>query len=237
MITPKIGQAMAMATTRHNNARSQKLVVFYKALELIQTEETWESKVVFAGTLDGKQAEVTLLNEAGQITLNLTIEEKTFESLRMTEVVNENDYLAWNLRVREAMATPQEQEQLVSIPVVSRTNEITNPKLVNKKAKTHDVTPLDNDFFRVRSGSSRNEYLVRLLPNEDGATCDCAWGQHRRYADNHKSGCSHVQAVYQQLEGHRNRTISAWSTKEDAYRQHRPMANIGDNVILTLRKL
>lgn len=234
MITPKIGQAMAMATTRHNNARSQKLVVFYKALELIQTEETWESKVVFAGTLDGKQAEVTLLNEAGQITLNLTIEEKTFESLRMTEVVNENDYLAWNLRVREAMATPQEQSVSTQLPT-PRTNTIANPKSVNQKAKTHDVTPLDHDTFRVKSSSSGNEYLVKLM--EDGGTCDCAWGQYRKYSDNYRSGCSHVQATFQQLEDQRSRTTSAWTSLDDAKRQHRPIADIGDGVILTLRKL
>lgn len=242
MITPKIGKAMAVATTRHNEARTQKLVVFYKALEIIKaSEERWESKVVFTGTLGGKQAEITLLND-GKITLNLTIEGTTFEPLRMTEVINENDYLAWNLKVRKEMAGPQEQQELpAETPVVPRptikTNQIINPKSVNRKARTHDVTPLDHDTFRVRSGESGNEYLIRLLPGEEGGTCDCSWGQYRRYADRYRSGCSHVQAVYQQLEGHRSRTTSAWTTLKDAKRQHRQMTSIGDGVILTLRKL
>lgn len=232
MITPKIGQAMAQATTRHNEGRTQKLVVFYKALKIIQTaEENWKAKVVFAGTLGGKKAKVILLN-ASQITLNLTVEGKTFEPLRMTEVINENDYLAWNLRVRKEMATPQEQEQ--PVPTL-RTNKITDPKSVNQKAKAHDVTPLDHDTFRVKSSGSGNEYLVKLM--EDGGTCDCVWGQYRKYSDNYRSGCSHVQAVYQQLEGQHSRTTSAWTSKDDAKRQHRPIADIGDGVILTLRKL
>jgi len=232
MITPKIGQAMATATSRHNQVRTQKLVVFHKALEMLRIAEgKWESKVVFAGTLGGKQAEITLLNIDSKITLNLTIEDMIFEPLLVTEVINENDYLAWNLRVREAMAAPQEQEQSVS----TRVNEITNPKLVNQKAKTHNVTPLDHNTFRVESSNSKNKYFVKLLGN--GGTCDCSWGQYRKHSETYRSGCSHVQAVYQQLEGQRNRTTSAWSTKEDAGRQHRQIADIGDGVILTLRKL
>lgn len=225
---------MATATTRHNDARTQKLVVFYKALEIIQTaEEKWESKVVFTGTIGGKQAQVTLINTDGKITLNLTIKGVTFEPLRMTEMVTENDYLKWNLKVRKAMNPQQEQPTQSPAP---RPNKIISPKSVNQKAKTHDVTPLDHDTFRVKSSSSGNEYFVRLLPNEAGATCDCKWGQYRKYSDNYRSGCSHVQAVCQQLETQRSRTTSAWSTEEDAKRQHRQMADIGDGVILTLRK-
>ena len=233
MIAPEIGKAMAISTTRHNEARTRLLVVFYKALEIIRaSEENWETKAVFSGTLGGKKAEVTLINAKGQITLTLNIEDVTFEPLRMTEVVNENDYLAWNLRIRKAMAAPASpQEQLPT----SKANKITDPKSVNRKAKTHDVTPLDKNTFRVKSSNSGNEYLVRLV--EDGGTCDCAWGQYRKYSDSYRSGCSHVQAVIQQLEGQRNRTTSAWSSKEDAKRQHRPIANIGDGVILTLRRL
>lgn len=234
MITPKIGKAMATATTRHNSVRQQRLSVFHKALETIRTEtiKSGESKTIFSGTMRDKKAEIFLLNIGGQITLNLTVENKIFTPLKMTEMVNEDDYLTWNLKVRNEMDYPQ--EQTVTTP---RTNKISNPKTVNQKARKHDVTPLDHDTFRVKSGSSGQEYLVRLLPGEEGGTCDCSWGQYRKYSDNYRSGCSHVQAVFQQLETQRNRTTSAWSTKEDAGRQHRQIADIGDGVILTLRKL
>jgi len=151
------------------------------------------------------------------------------------KTINENDYLAWNLRVRKQMAGPK--ETIVSDPTpVVRVNQIIYPKAINQKAKGHDVTPLDHNTFRVKSGTSGEKYLVRLLINPDGATCNCTWGQYRKYTEYYRSGCSHVQAVYQQLEDHRKRTTSAWSTKEDAKRQHRQMADIGDGVILTLRK-
>ncbi len=238
MITKQVGQAMATQVSRYNEEREQKLVVFYKALEIIQATEwkSGESQIIFAGTLGGKKAEIFLLNVGGRISLNLTVEKKTFEPLRMTETVNENDYLAWNLKIRKEMMPPQETQEQSQPAPASRPNKISKPKAVSQKAKSHDVTPLDHDTFRVRSGESGQEYFVRLLPNEQGGTCDCAWGQRRRYIENYKSGCSHVQAVYFQLEQQRGRTVSAWGTKEDALRQHRQMANIGDGVILTLRK-
>ncbi len=227
MITPKIGQAMAIATTRHNDSRTQKLVLFYKALEVIETigSKKWESEIIFTGTMGGKQAEVFLLNTVGKITLNLAIEGVTFKPLRITEVINENDYLAWNLTVRKEMANP---------PVL-KANKIVNANQVNKKSKSHDVTPLDNNTFQVKSRSGA-AYFVRLLDKVPGGICDCKWGQYRKGSDNYKSGCSHVQAVYQQLEGQRNRTTSAWSTKEDAKRQHRQMTDLGDGVVLTSRR-
>lgn len=233
MITPKIGQAMAAATTRHNDTRTQKLVLFYKALEVIKaSSEEWVKKVVFVGTLGGKQAEVFLLNTDDVITLNLTIEGVTFKPLKITEVINENDYLSWNLTVRKEMANPpQEQTQPTPTP---RSNKIVNPKKVSQKAKTHDVTPVDHNTFQINS-SSGNTYLVRLLDKE-GGMCNCKWGQYRKASDNYQSACSHVQAVYSQLEGQRNRTTSAWSTKKDALRQHRQMTKIGDGVILTSRR-
>lgn len=235
MITPKVGKAMATAATRHNSVRQQKLSVFYKALETIKVLETiksGESKTIFSGTMRGKKAEIFLLN-GGQITLNLTVENKTFAPLIMTETVNENDYLAWNAKIRVEIDYPQQEQ---ATPTVSRPNKISNPKAVNQKARKHKVTPLDHDTFRVKSGNSDQEYLVRLLPGEDGGTCNCNWGQHRKYNEGYKSGCSHVLAVYQQMEGQRNRSTSAWSSMTDAKRQKRMMSNIGDGVVLTLRK-
>lgn len=234
MITPKVGKAMATATTRHNLVRQQKLSVFYKVLKTIKSEtiKSGESKTIFSGTMRGKKAGIFLLSIGGQITLNLTVENKTFTPLIMT-AVNENDYLAWNAKIRAEIDYPQ-LEQVA--PTVSRPNRISNPKAVNQKARKHEVTPLDHDTFRVKSGNSGQEYLVRLLPGE-GGTCNCSWGQYRKYSDGYKSGCSHVIAVYQQIEGQRTRTTSAWASVTDAKRQHRQIADIGDGVILTLRKL
>lgn len=235
MITPKIGKAIATATTRNNDNRAKKLVVFYKTLEIISTaSDEWKVQTVFDGTIGGRQAQVVLLND-DKITLNLTIEGDTFEPLRIAETTNENDYLAWNLRVRKQMAKPQETTVSTLTPTL-RANKIVNSKAINQKAKTHAVTPLDHNTFCVKSGTSEEEYLVRLLVDIDGATCNCGWGEHRKYIDYYRSSCSHVQAVYQQMEEHRNRTTSAWSTKDDAKRQHRQMTDIGDGVILTLRK-
>ncbi len=235
MITPKIGKAMATTVTRHNVKRQAKLTVFHKALEIAKTEtiKAGESKVVFVGTLRSKKAEIFLLKVDNKLTLNLTLDDKTFAPLLITEMVNDNDYLAWNAKITAELDGPQEAPlQPTRQP---RPNKIANAKEVSRKAKAHDVTPLDHDIYRVKSDSSGNEYFVRLLPNDQGATCDCKWGQTRRYADNYKSGCSHVQAVWQQIEGQRSRTTSAWQSKKDALRQHRQMTNLGDGVILTSR--
>ncbi len=235
MVTAQVGQAKATTVARQNAKRQAKLTVFHKALEIAKTEtiKAGESKVVFAGPLRSKKAEIFLLKVDNKLTLNLTLDGKTFAPLLITEMVNDNDYLAWNAKITAELDGPQEAPlQPTRQP---RPNKIANAKEVSRKAKAHDVTPLDHDTFRVKSSSSGQEYLVRLQGNE-GGTCDCKWGQTRRYMDNYQSGCSHVQAVYQQLEGQRNRTTSAWSTKEDAKRQKRQMADIGDGVILTLRK-
>lgn len=233
MITAKVGQAMATTVTRHNVKRQAKLVAFYKALEVAKTISPEEMIVLFNG-LRGKEAQMYLLNTNGRITLNLTVEGNSFTPLLITEMVNEGDYIAWNAKITAELDGPKEQAQPVQRP--SRSNKISNPKSVSQKAKLHDVTPQDNDVFRVKSGTSGEEYFVRLLPNEDGGTCNCDWGKCTKYQDGYKSGCSHVQAVYQQMEDQRNRTTSAWSTVEDAKRQHRQITNIGNGVILTLRK-
>lgn len=238
MITRQVGQAMGQAVQRHKDIRKQKLMAFYKALEVIKNEtiKSGESKVLFRG-FQGKKAEMYLLNIGEKITLNLAVEGQTFTPLLMTSVINEGDYLAWNLRVRKEMSGPSSPSpQTQPAPYHHRSNKISNPKEVSQKAKGHTVTPLDHDTFKVKSGESGEDYYVRLLPNEDGGTCDCKWGNRRKNRDNYRSGCSHVQAVYVQLESQRSRTVAAWGSKEDAQRQHRPMADIGDGVILTLRK-
>ena len=56
------------------------------------------------------------------------------------------------------------------------------------KALTHTVTLAPGGFL-VRSGTSGKTYLV--VPQSDGAACNCEYGQHRPAPHL----CSHVRAV------------------------------------------
>jgi len=126
---------------------------------------------------------------------------------------------------------------IIELRRIKMHKKISNPKKLQKKAKEHTVTPLDHNQFRVVSGSSGSTYFVRLQHGVEGAVCNCKWGQYRKWADHYRSGCSHVQAVYRFMEEDRNRVPSAWITKEDAKRQHRPVLSIGDGVLLTSRRI
>lgn len=110
---------------------------------------------------------------------------------------------------------------------------ITNPKAVQSKSKTHEVTRITGNTYRVISGSSKNEYTVEI----DGSAgrCNCTWSQYRP-ANDQRCGCSHAIAVFQFIESQRQRTVSAWVDQDQAARQHRPTIFIGDNVYLTSRK-
>jgi hypothetical protein len=112
-----------------------------------------------------------------------------------------------------------------------------SPKTLQSKSKTHQVIPLDRNTFNVKSGASGNSYLVRLYIDIPGGMCDCKWGEYRRYADFYRSGCSHVQAVYRHLEGLAGRNISTWSDMTEVAKQHRSWVNIGDDILLTTRKV
>ena len=59
---------------------------------------------------------------------------------------------------------------------------------------------------------------------------------HTLFRQNHRSACSHVQAVFDYLANLIGRKSYAWSTEEAAARQHRPATNIQDGVVLTSRK-
>lgn len=111
------------------------------------------------------------------------------------------------------------------------TRTIANPKTLQNKSRTHDVIQTGPQTFEVTSGASGNSYYVTLL-STGGMTCSCKWGQYRNGKDP-RSGCSHVQAAY---SFHMGRKASAWTSQEDAQRQHRPIVNIGDGVSLTTRK-
>ena len=110
---------------------------------------------------------------------------------------------------------------------------IKNAKAINKKSKSHTVTPIDGGYL-VTSGTSGEQYRVTLVP-AGGAVCNCEWGRYRKWSDP-RSACSHVQAVmaYEQAQG--GRKVSAWGSETDAKRQHRPMLHIGDGVFLTARR-
>lgn len=110
---------------------------------------------------------------------------------------------------------------------------ITNPKTIQKKSRTHLVTPTGPNTYAVTSGASGNTYNVHITPS--GGTCSCKWAQYRPNGDHH-SGCSHVIATFDYIAQTNNRTVSAWSSREQAQRQHRPNFSIGDGVTLTLRK-
>lgn len=123
----------------------------------------------------------------------------------------------------------------------SPTRTIKNVKTIQAKSRTHEVTEIAPDSYQVVSGHSGSKYQVRIisasqspLGTTHGGYCSCEWGGHRSNVDK-RSGCSHVTAVYNHIAVSANRTVSAWGSKEDARRQHRPTLNIGDGVTLTAR--
>lgn len=112
--------------------------------------------------------------------------------------------------------------------------QITNAKAINAKAKGCKVEHLGGDTYEVTSCTSGKVYQVTAT--DAGGFCTCDWSKYRP-SDDRRSGCSHVQAVYQHIAATESRTTSAWSTTEQARRQHRPTLDIGDGVTLTTRKV
>jgi len=108
---------------------------------------------------------------------------------------------------------------------------IKNAKKIQGKSRTHEVSHLSGNTFEVISGASGKTYTVTTIPG--GARCTCNWGKYRKGWG--QSGCSHVVSVYDWLESQRGRSVSAWASRDDAKRQHRPSMGIGDGVVLTSR--
>lgn len=104
-------------------------------------------------------------------------------------------------------------------------------KNLQSKSRTHEITEVNATTYTVKSGASGNSYTVTLQNN--GATCNCSWAQYRPRRDN-RSGCSHTIAVYNHLAGDSHK-VMAWSSEEQARKQHRPMISVGDGLILTVR--
>lgn len=114
--------------------------------------------------------------------------------------------------------------------------QITNKPFIQKKSKSHQVTPREglDGVYEVNSGSSGETYFVVI--NENGATCNCKWGYYRKMFDP-RSGCSHAVSVYRyRLAQEENRSLSVWTSEEDAARQKRQTIDIGDGVLITTRK-
>lgn len=108
-----------------------------------------------------------------------------------------------------------------------------NAKSLQTKAKKHQVQPAGRGHFYVTSASSGSRYLVTDLA-DGGLSCTCKWSE---YHDTRFNPCSHVLAVEEWLETSGNRSLSFWSSEEEAQRQHRPTRRLGQGVWSTSRKL
>lgn len=113
---------------------------------------------------------------------------------------------------------------------------IVNPKKIQKKSTSHEVTPTARATrsYRVVSGTSHKAYYVQIM--QQGAICSCDWAKYRPAMDR-RSACSHVVSVFNYIEEEKSRRVSAWTSEPDAARQHKPKRDIGDGVWLTSRKL
>ncbi|MEO6566157.1 MAG: hypothetical protein ABIO63_08985 [Casimicrobiaceae bacterium] len=113
------------------------------------------------------------------------------------------------------------------------------------KANTHSVFLDDVQCarYRVVSGGKvkvgGNEYVVNVFSNGE-AGCNCDWALKRPAVMMDNKGataCSHTIAVFQFIAQGEGRRVSAWSSEEQAERQHRPITNLNDGVVLTERKI
>ena len=111
--------------------------------------------------------------------------------------------------------------------------QIKNKTHIQKKSKSHEVEAMGNGIFKVTSCTSGKTYTVAM--REYGATCNCKWGQYRKWVTP-QSGCSHVVSAFRFSKKEQGRSLSVWTTPESAKRQKKQMINIWDGVILTTRK-
>lgn len=114
-------------------------------------------------------------------------------------------------------------------------------KRLQSKAHTHTVLLDDPRYarYRVISGNSGKEYIVNVF-QDGGASCNCDWATKRVDALVENKGataCSHTIAVFEFIAQGNGRTVSAWVTEEEAARQHRPVTNLVDGVLLTSRPI
>ena len=107
------------------------------------------------------------------------------------------------------------------------------------KARTHTVILDDPRFgrYRVISGGSGSEYIVNVFQS-GGASCNCDWARKRQDALVENKGataCSHTIAVFEFVARGEGKRVSAWTSEEEAARQHRPVVDMVDGIVLTKR--
>lgn len=110
--------------------------------------------------------------------------------------------------------------------------QITHAKIVQHKSRKHRVRQIRPNWYKVLDTTTGQEYDVAL--GQNGGTCNCPWGRHRPWRD-HRSGCSHVIAALAYRAAQHGRHISVWASQRAARRQHRPILEIGDGLIITSR--
>jgi hypothetical protein len=118
-----------------------------------------------------------------------------------------------------------------------------HPAKMLAKARTHLVMLDDPRYarYKVYSGGKvkpgGNEYIVNVFKN-GGAGCNCDWAMKRQDALTDNKGataCSHTIAVFEFIAEGQGKKVSAWESPEQAERQHRPVTNMTDGVVLTAR--
>lgn len=110
-----------------------------------------------------------------------------------------------------------------------------------EKAKTHSVFLDDPHYarYRVISGESGKEYIVNVF-QDGGASCNCDWATKRTdtlVENKGATACSHTIAVFNFIAQGQGKRVSAFNNVEQAERQHRPVTNMRDGVVLTARRV
>jgi hypothetical protein len=105
-------------------------------------------------------------------------------------------------------------------------------KQLQAKTKRNQVRHAGSGEFMITSATSGKEYRVREVLG--GFVCCCRWAQ---YHDTRIDPCTHVLAVEEWLAQAGNRSLSFWSERDDAKRQHRPTELLGRGLWATGRKV
>ena len=114
-----------------------------------------------------------------------------------------------------------------------------HPATLRSKSKTHDVTRTGVYTWRVVSGETGNQYTVWKsgTDQDEKMMCDCSWAQYRPVTNGGACGCSHVLAVIAQIQAAADRSTQVYADPDAAQRQHRHILDIGDNLLITTRKV
>jgi hypothetical protein len=107
-------------------------------------------------------------------------------------------------------------------------------KELQKKSREHLVQLEDITCgrYRVTSAGSGKQYLVNVF-SDGKAGCSCDWSKYHN--DQGATACSHAIAVLNHVHKAEWNTVSAWSSVEQANKQHRQVVDIGNGVLLTVR--